>query len=141
MRENVIAVGLILPELSRNTAEEHLDELAQLIEAAGGTVVETVVAKRRAPDPATWIGSGKAEEVKEIASRHRATLVVFDDDLSPAQTRNLEKAIGTKIIDRSGLILDIFVRRARSDSGAKPLRTNLSSRCGAWKSGPAIARR
>ena len=114
MRENVIAVGLILPELSRNTAEEHLDELAQLIEAAGGTVVETIVAKRRAPDPATWIGSGKAEEVKDVATRHRATLVVFDDDLSPAQTRNLERIIGTKIVDRSGLILDIFASRARS---------------------------
>ena len=114
LQEKVIAVGLILPELSRSTAEEHLDELSQLIEAAGGTVVQTIVAKRNAPDPAMWIGSGKAEEVKDHAARHGATLVVFDDDLSPAQTRNLERVIGTKILDRSGLILDIFVSRARS---------------------------
>src|SRR5205823_4329480 len=66
------------------------------------------------PDPATWIGSGKAEEIKALTERKRATLVVFDDDLSPAQSRNLERIIGVKIIDRSGLILDIFAGRARS---------------------------
>ncbi len=114
VQEKVIAVGLILPTISRSAAEEHLDELEQLIETAGGTVVDRVTAKRPSPDPATWIGSGKAEEVKRLAARRGATLVVFDDDLSPAQSRNLEEAIETKILDRSGLILDIFVRRARS---------------------------
>src|SRR5213079_1369802 len=108
VQEKVIAVGLVLPSISRSTADEHLDELQQLIQAAGGTVVETVMAKRSAPDPAMWIGSGKAEEVKALVARHGASLVVFDDDLSPAQARNLERLIETKIVDRSGLILDIF---------------------------------
>ena len=114
VQEKVIAVGLVLPSVSRNVAEEHLDELEKLIETAGGVVVERVMAKRAAPDPATWIGSGKAEQVKALAEKHRASLVVFDDDLAPAQVRNLERIIGVKIVDRSGLILDIFARRARS---------------------------
>src|SRR5947207_3592495 len=112
--ENVIAVGLLLPELTRSVAEEHLDELEQLIATAGGNVVGKVLARRPAPDPATFVGKGKAEEIKAIAAHHDAALVVFDDDLGPAQVRNLEKIIGTKVIDRSGLILDIFAGRARS---------------------------
>ena len=114
MIENVIAVGLLLPELTRSVAEEHLDELEQLIATAGGNVVGKVLARRPAPDPATFVGKGKAEEIKAIAAHHDAALVVFDDDLGPAQVRNLEKIIGTKVIDRSGLILDIFAGRARS---------------------------
>jgi len=112
--ENVIAVGLILPDLARSIAEEHLAELAKLIESAGGVVAEQIFAKRQAPDPKTYIGSGKAEELKALAKSKSASLVVFDDDLSPAQARNLEKIIEAKVIDRSGLILDIFARRARS---------------------------
>lgn len=114
MPEKVIAVGLVLPELSRGVAEEHLDELEKLIETAGGAVVGKILARRPAPDPATFVGSGKAEEIRKIAEESKATLIVFDDDLSPAQARNLEKLIPAKVIDRSGLILDIFVRRARS---------------------------
>ncbi len=115
MLEKVIAVGLVLPELTRSVAEEHLDELTKLIETAGGTVVASILAKRPSPDPATFIGSGKAEEIAQQVGRHGATLVVFDDDLTPAQVRNLEKIIeGAKVIDRSGLILDIFAGRARS---------------------------
>lgn len=114
MLEKVIAIGLVLPELSRGVAEEHLDELEKLVETAGGVVVEKILARRPAPDPATFVGSGKAEEIKQHASRHGATLIVFDDDLSPAQARNLEKITSAKVIDRSGLILDIFAGRARS---------------------------
>jgi GTPase len=112
--EKVIAAGLVLPELARSVAEEHLDELSKLIETAGGNVVATILAKRNAPDPATFIGSGKAEELKRAVEELGATLVVFDDDLSPAQVRNLEKVTGVKVIDRSALILDIFAGRARS---------------------------
>jgi GTP-binding protein HflX len=112
--EKVIAVGVVLPDQSRHVAEEHLDELAKLVESAGGSVVTSILAKRTKPDPATWIGSGKAEELKRIAAQQHATLIVFDDDLSPAQTRNLEKITDIKVIDRSALILDIFARRARS---------------------------
>ena len=114
MSEAVIAAGLLLPDLTRSVAEEHLDELEKLIETAGGNVVGKVLARRPAPDPATFVGKGKAEEIKAIAAHHDAALVVFDDDLGPAQVRNLEKIIGTKVIDRSGLILDIFAGRARS---------------------------
>jgi GTP-binding protein HflX len=112
--EKVIAVGLILSGQTRGVAEEHLDELEKLIETAGGVVVEKVFARRKAPDAATWVGSGKAEEIKRLADGRQATLIVFDDDLSPAQTRNLEKITDHKVIDRSALILDIFARRARS---------------------------
>jgi len=114
--ENAIAVGLILPNLPKSVAEEHIEELTQLIRTAGGTVVARVIAKRPAPDPAMYIGKGKAEELKWLVEKHRVSLVVFDDDLSPAQIRNLEKAIGgaTKVIDRSALILDIFASRAKT---------------------------
>ena len=114
MPDKVIAIGLILPDLSRTVAEEHLEELTKLIESAGSVVVNSIFSKRPKPDPTTFIGSGKAEEVKSLAKKLKATLIVFDDDLSPAQVRNLEKIIEIPVIDRSGLILDIFARRARS---------------------------
>ncbi|MEA2337155.1 MAG: GTPase [Thermoanaerobaculia bacterium] len=114
MPENVIAVALVLPDLTRSVAEEHLSELEKLIETAGGNVVDRVFARRPRPDPATYVGSGKAEQLKSLAATSGAKLIVFDDDLSPAQTRNLEKITEVKVIDRSGLILDIFAGRARS---------------------------
>ncbi len=112
--EKVIAVGVVLADQTRRVADEHLDELEKLIETAGGVVVARILAKRKAPDAATWIGSGKAEEIRRLAEKEKVSLIVFDDELSPAQTRNLEKIIGTKVIDRSALILDIFAGRARS---------------------------
>ncbi|HSP33812.1 MAG TPA: GTPase HflX [Thermoanaerobaculia bacterium] len=114
MADKIIAAGLVLPALTRTVAEEHLEELTQLIETAGGTVVKRILDKRQRPDPATFIGSGKAEEFKAIAEAEGATRVVFDDDLSPAQVRNLEKIIERQVIDRSALILEIFAGRARS---------------------------
>jgi GTP-binding protein HflX len=112
--DKVLAVGLILPDLTRGVAEEHLAELEKLIESAGGQVVDRMMAKRPAPDPATYIGSGKALELKAAATQTGTTLIVFDDDLSPAQIRNLEKVTEIRVIDRSALILDIFASRARS---------------------------
>ena len=114
MPENAIAVALLLPDLTRSVAEEHLSELEKLIETAGGIVVERVFAKRPRPDPATYVGSGKAEQIKSLVAKTGAKLIVFDDDLSAAQARNLEKITEVKVIDRSGLILDIFAGRARS---------------------------
>jgi GTP-binding protein HflX len=114
MPDKVIATGLVLPDLTRTVAEEHLEELTKLIESAGSSVVARVLAKRPKPDATTYIGSGKAEEVGSLAKKHGATLIVFDDDLSPAQVRNLEKIINVPVIDRSGLILEIFAGRARS---------------------------
>ncbi len=114
MTQPTIAAGLILPNLSRTVAEEHLEELAKLIDTAGARAVARILGKRQSPDSATYIGKGKAEEIKYLVEVHEATLVVFDDDLSPAQVRNLEKIIGVKVIDRSALILDIFAGRART---------------------------
>ncbi|HUP63816.1 MAG TPA: GTPase HflX [Thermoanaerobaculia bacterium] len=112
--EKAILVGVVLPGTSPNIVEEHLDELEKLCEAAGGAVVGRVIQERRSPDAATFIGKGKVAEVGILAKEARADLIVFDDDLSPAQARNLEKQTEIKVIDRSGLILDIFARRARS---------------------------
>ena len=112
--EKAIVAGLVIRDASRSVAEEHLEELAKLVEAAGGMVSASILAKRPAPDPATYVGKGKAAELAELARSHGAKLVVFDDDLSPAQIRNLEKVIEAKVVDRSALILDIFARRARS---------------------------
>jgi GTP-binding protein HflX len=116
MPEKVIAVALILPQVPRTTVEEHLAELGQLIATAGGQVVANVFAKRTAPDSATYVGKGKAEEIHSLVEHHAATLVVFDDDLSPAQLRNVQKIVGerAKVIDRSALILDIFAGRAKT---------------------------
>lgn len=114
--ENVIVAGLVLPDLYKSVAEEHLEELAKLVESAGGTVAARILPKRPAPDAATYVGKGKAEEIGKLAAAHDARLIVFDDDLSPAQVRNLEKIVGreTKVIDRSALILDIFAARAKT---------------------------
>lgn len=109
-----IAVGVSTPKASKREVEEHLNELAQLAETAGIQVVQTIVQDRRAPDPATFIGSGKVEEVHLAAAAQGAEVILFDDELSPAQQRNLEKEIGKPVTDRTGLILDIFSRHARS---------------------------
>ena len=91
-----------------------LEELARLAETAGARVGGAVVQRRGPPRPATFIGRGKLEELKQRAVESDADMVIFDDDLSPAQVRNLEKLVGLKVVDRSELILDIFARRART---------------------------
>jgi GTP-binding protein HflX len=109
-----IAVGVAAGRTTKRDVEEHLGELILLAETAGIEVVETVIQDRRTPDPATYIGSGKVEEVHLAAVAQGAEVILFDDELSPAQQRNLEKAIGKPVTDRTGLILDIFSRHARS---------------------------
>jgi GTP-binding protein HflX len=109
-----IAVGVSTPKSSKREVEEHLSELAQLADTAGIQVIQTVIQDRRHPDPATYIGSGKVEEVHLAAVAQGAEVILFDDELSPAQQRNLEKEIGKPVTDRTGLILDIFSRHARS---------------------------
>ena len=122
-QERAILVGVILPD-SNADPRDPLGELASLAKTAGAKVVEQVIQKRHRLDPATYIGSGKALEVAELAGRHKADVVIFDNDLSPSQIGELEKLInehlasprgeGVKIIDRSELILDIFATRART---------------------------
>ncbi|HJV60039.1 MAG TPA: GTPase HflX [Albitalea sp.] len=94
-----------------------LDELAQLAESAGDMPVARVVARRKAPDPALFVGSGKADEIKALVQGHQAEAVLFDQALSPAQQRNLERHLGVAVADRTMLILEIFAARAQSHEG------------------------
>jgi GTP-binding protein HflX len=94
-----------------------LDELALLAESAGDEPVARVTAKRKAPDPALFVGSGKADEIKLLVRAHRAHGVIFDQALSPAQQRNLERHLGVPVADRTALILEIFAQRAQSHEG------------------------
>lgn len=91
-----------------------LDEISGLAKSAGTDVLGGVVQRRESPDPKTFLGKGKVVELKQLVEMHKADLVVFDNNLSPSQTRNLEKAVGTKVIDRTELILDIFASNART---------------------------
>ena len=109
-----LLVGLSLPGQPGYVVEEHLDELAQLADTAGAQVVGRAVQSRKTPDPATFIGKGKAEEIGETARELGADLLIFDDDLSGSQVKNLEEATRLSVMDRSALILDIFDQRARS---------------------------
>jgi GTP-binding protein HflX len=114
-RENVLLVGLATRATRRATAEEHLDELERLVDTAGGVVRGRFLQERAAPDAATWIGSGAAEALAGRIRAEKIDLVVFDDELAPAQARNLEeKWDGARVLDRSGLILDVFALHARS---------------------------
>jgi GTP-binding protein HflX len=113
-RSQAFLVGLILPGQPGPVVEEHLDELAQLADTAGVRVVGRAMQARKAPDAATFIGKGKVEEVAAEARRLGADLLVFDDDLSAGQAKNLEEATELSVLDRSGLILEIFDQRAQS---------------------------
>jgi GTP-binding protein HflX len=103
-----------LPGGSAASTHEHLEELAQLASTAGAEVVGRGVQGRSRIDPTTYIGEGKVAELKETCEQWAVNLVVFDDDLSPAQGKNLEKVLGVRVIDRSELILDIFARHAKT---------------------------
>ncbi|HET9443911.1 MAG TPA: GTPase HflX, partial [Acidimicrobiales bacterium] len=116
-REKIVLVGVILPGRNEDEVEAHLDELALLIDTAGADVMARVVQRRREPDPATYVGKGKAEELHELSEAVDADTVVFDDELSPAQQRNLEKILGRTAIDRTAVILDIFAQNARTEEG------------------------
>ncbi|HTY00682.1 MAG TPA: GTPase HflX [Bacteroidota bacterium] len=112
--ERALLVGLATRTVRRQRVEENLDELQQLAESAGAVVIRRLIQERISGDPATYIGSGKVLEVAEACDTEAIDLVIFDDDLSPVQVRNLERTIKCKIVDRSGIILDIFASRART---------------------------
>jgi len=115
--ERAALVGLFNGSLRRFDPEHSLDELAGLTEAAGATVVLRLLQERPKPDPATFLGSGKVTALAAACDEMRADLVVFDNELSPAQLRNLERTLDRKVLDRTQLILDIFARRARTREG------------------------
>ncbi len=114
-----VLAGLNSPALSQeeNACGESLDELAALLDTAGGQCLGTVLQNRAAPDPRTFIGEGKAAEIKELVQRLGADIVIFDNPLSPSQQRVLTEELGVTVMDRAALILDIFAKRARTSEG------------------------
>ena len=118
VRDYAVLVGLKSPVLGRDSAdEESLAELAALVETAGAESVGMILQSREKPDPHSFIGEGKVEEVKRMVDNSEATMVIFDNDLSPSQIRVLTELCGVQVLDRSGLILDIFAQRARTKEG------------------------
>ena len=115
--ERVFLVGVERQNHDRAALRDSLAELGELTETAGGEVVDTGIQKMESLSPATFIGKGKAEEFADFCRRNGVDTVIFDDDLSPAQCRNLEKIFECKILDRTSLILDIFAQRARTREG------------------------
>ncbi len=113
--ERVLLVGTDINK--EQDIEESLKELERLVDTAGGVSVGQVTQRRESPDPATYIGKGKLEELKALQLETEAATVIFDEQLSPAQQRNLEKALEVKVLDRTALILDIFAQRAHSHEG------------------------
>ncbi len=114
-QERAILVGApIKRSNARHHVTEHLEELERLTDTAGAAVVGVLTQQLDRPDPATYIGRGKVEELKAMIVENEATVVIFDDELSPAQGKNLEGELGKRVIDRAELILDIFAVRARS---------------------------
>ena len=112
--EKAIIIGVITPNQNRNQTEEYLDELTFLARTAGAKPVKKFSQKLNTPNVKTFLGKGKIEEVRQYAKMEEIELIIFDDDLSPVQLRNIEKIFECKILDRSNLILDIFASRART---------------------------
>ena len=119
IRDKVVLVGLNSPVLKKeeNADEATMEELSALVETAGGETVGIVLQNRATPDPRTFIGEGKAGEVKLCCENTGATMVIFDNDLSPSQQRVLTDMLGVQVLDRCGLILDIFAQRAKTKEG------------------------
>ena len=115
--ERTLLVGLERPDDSKWEHAESLQELGELVKSAGGEVVETMVQRRNSPTAAYYIGPGKATELATLCKKENVGTVIFNDELSPAQSRNLEKVFERKILDRTQLILDIFAQRAKSKDG------------------------
>lgn len=113
--ERSIIVGFFKKGFSRDLAQEHIEELRFLADTAGAEIIEVFTQELARKSGATMIGSGKVAEIALYIKENNITLAIFDEDLSPIQTRNLEKAFEIKVIDRSGLILDIFTKRARTN--------------------------
>ena len=116
-REKIVLVGVLFPNVTPEELDRQLDELALLVDTAGADVAARVIQRRDSPDPATFIGSGKVQELRDICLAVDSDTVVFEHNLSPAQQRNLEKILGRTAIDRTAVILDIFAQNARTPEG------------------------
>ena len=113
-QETAVLVGVTVRDQDERTTKEYLDELAFLAETAGVKTLKRVTQKLSSPHPKTFIGKGKMEDVLSYVKEHEVDMVIFDDELSPSQLRNIEKILEVKILDRSNLILDIFATRAQT---------------------------
>lgn len=113
-QETAVLVGLITPQQPEERAREYLDELAFLADTAGAKPVKFFVQKLDYPNPKTFVGPGKLKEIKEYLVAHDVGLVIFDDELSPGQLRNIERELNVLVLDRTNLILDIFAKRAQT---------------------------
>lgn len=116
-RDRVLIIGLMTEEMTAQQFQDSLEELARLVDSAGGEVLQTLWQKRSRIHPQTVVGEGKVQEIALTAQTLGANLVVFDRDLSPSQVRNLETQIGVRVVDRTEVILDIFAQRAQSRAG------------------------
>jgi GTP-binding protein HflX len=114
LTERAVLVGLVTNREEAERIDEYLDELAFLVETAGGVTVNRFVQRLDRPEPKTLIGRGKLQEIKSYIQDNNIDVLIFDDELSPSQLRNIEREIGIKILDRNNLILDIFAARART---------------------------
>ncbi|WP_405200683.1 GTPase HflX [Christiangramia sp. LLG6405-1] len=112
--EKAVLVGIVTKDQNEDKLEEYLDELEFLTFTAGGEVQKRFTQKMDMPNPKTFIGTGKMEEVREFVAEHEIGAVIFDDELTPAQQKNIEKILKAKILDRTNLILDIFAQRAKT---------------------------
>jgi GTP-binding protein HflX len=112
--ERAVLVGAPRGELEARLIDEHLGELARLTDTAGGEVVGKLTQRISKPNPRFYVGKGKADELKSLVIETEGNLVIFDEELSPAQGKNLEDLLDVRVMDRSELILDIFATRARS---------------------------
>ena len=115
MEEKVILIGV--SEQEGDDAEDSLAELAELVKTAGAVVVGTLIQKRENIHPGTYVGTGKVDEIAQLLAATGATGIVCDDELSPAQMKNLESILATKVMDRTLIILDIFAARATTSEG------------------------
>lgn len=113
-QETAVLVGIVTPNETEEQEKEYLEELEFLVDTAGGKTVKSFTQKLQHPERATFVGTGKLEEIKAYVTAEEIDMVVFDDELSPSQLRNIERELGVKILDRSNLILDIFAGRART---------------------------
>ncbi|QXU41008.1 GTPase HflX [Pedobacter sp. D749] len=114
VQERAILVGVVTPGEKEAQTKEYLDELAFLVDTAGGKVEKVFTQKMLKPERATFVGTGKLEEIKAYVKSEEIDVVVFDDELSPSQLRNIDRELGVKVLDRSNLILDIFANRAQT---------------------------
>ena len=119
-RERIVLVAVIRPGRDASATDASLDELSLLVDTAGADAVERVCQRRSAPDPATFVGKGKAREIRAVAEEVDCDTVVFDDELSPAQQFNLERLLGRTALDRTAVILDIFAQNRKHSRGQGP---------------------